>query len=70
MLRVMMRARTHPAADHADDLDDGDEIRMPEFASNTTREELAASGVMVLGFVLSAGVALGVLWGFVAITGG
>ena len=69
-LRSWVRMGTDPAADPADDVDDGYEIRMPEFASNSTREELAAGGMMVLGFALASGLALGGLAVIVMIMGG
>ena len=67
--RRWMRTAEDPAADPADDVDDGYEIRIPEFASNSTRQELAAGGMMVLGFVLASGLALGGLAVIVMITG-
>lgn len=65
-LRTMMAA---PRGGDAGDPGDEHDIRMPKFADDSTREQLAAGAVMMLGFVLSAGVALGVLAAFLAITG-
>lgn len=69
-LRRWVRMGTDPAAAPADDVDDGYKIRMPEFTSNSTHQELAAGAMMVLGFVLASGLALGGLAVIVMITGG
>jgi len=69
-LRRWVRMGADPAADPADDPDDGYEIRIPDFASNSTREELAAGAMMMLGFALASGLALGGLAVIVMITGG
>lgn len=66
-LRTVMVA---PRGGDAGDPGDEHDIRMPKFANDSTREQLAAAAVMMLGFMLSAGVALGAYAGFLAITGG
>ena len=60
---------TAPVGLHAHDHDGGYEVRMPTFVDDSTREQLAAGVVMMLGFVLSAGVILAVYAGFLAIMG-
>lgn len=68
-LRHWVRMGADPATDPADDPDDGYEIRIPEFASKSTREELAAGAMMMLGFALASGAALGGLAIIVMVTG-
>ena len=68
-LRRWMRMAADPAADPVDDADDGFNISTPAFASESTRQELAAGAMMVLGFVLASGLALGGLAIIVMITG-
>lgn len=65
VLWTVMAARGGVAGDPGDEHD----IRMPTFANDSTREQLAAGAVMMLGFVLSAGGALGIAAAFLAITG-
>ena len=69
-LRRWVRMGADPAADPADDPDDGYEIRIPDFASKSTREELAAGAMMMLGFALASGAALGGLAFIVMFIGG
>ena len=66
-LRRWMRMGRNTAADPAHDPDDGNDIRMPEFANDSTGQQLAAAAMMMLGFVLAAGVALGVYAGFLGL---
>jgi hypothetical protein len=42
---------------------------MPRFANDSTREQLAAGAVMILGFALSASVALAAYAGLLATVG-
>ena len=69
MLRGWMSMRTDPQGDHADNPEDEHAFRMLKFAFDSRREELAAGAMMMLGFVLSAGVVLGAYAGFLAIMG-
>ena len=54
----------HLEGPHADRLEDEPEFNVPKFADDSTREQLVATAVMMLGFVLSAAVVLGVYAGF------
>lgn len=53
---------------HADRLEDEPEFKVPKFADDSTREQLVATAAMMLGFVLSAAVVLGVYAGFLEFT--
>lgn len=61
--------RTDPAQGPRDDFEDQNGPRMPKFAKDSTREELAAGAVMVFGLVLSAGAVLAAFAGLLAIMG-
>ena len=54
----------HSEGPRADGLEDKPEFRMPKFADDSTREQLVATAVLMLGFVLSAAVVLGMYAGF------
>ena len=54
----------HSGGPHADRLEDEPAFKMPKFADDSTREQLAATAVMMLGFVLSAAAVLGIYAGF------
>lgn len=62
-----MSAGTAPAVRPARDPDDGHGVRMPTFSDDSTSEQLAAGVVMMLGFLLSAGVVLGAYAGLLSI---
>ena len=54
----------HADGPDADSPEDEPDFKMPKFADDSTREQLAATAVMMLGFVLSTAVVLGVYAGF------
>ena len=69
MLRTWMTTPSdprqgHSEGPHADRLEDEPEFRMPKFADDSTREQFIATAVMMLGFVLSTAVVLGIYAGF------
>lgn len=69
MLRYSMSIRTAQSGGHSNSLADAPDVRIPRFTNDSTREQLVATAVMVLGFGLSAAVVLGAYAGFLAIMG-
>ena len=68
-LTRLMSIRTASPGGQSDNTEGEHDFRMPRFANDSTREQLAAGAVMVLGFALSAGVALAVYAGLLATVG-
>lgn len=68
-LRRLMSIRTASPRGQSDNTEGEHDFRMPRFANDSTREQLAAGAVMVLGFALAASVALAVYAGFLATVG-